>query len=340
MARYDALDLGTSPDAMLAVAVERISSDREHGASWLARAAAGALAQAAGHLLERDADDALLASAAAWRSHARELALARPSMAALATTVARIYAAGWPPRTQVLAHTGAAARIALTRSRAEAEHVMALWEASAGAIATHARPLLRGTLLTHSRSATVERVLAALTANGSSAVERVIVTEARPGGEGVGLAGALAASGLPVTLIADAAVGMLAHEARCVVVGADSVRADGSVVNKIGTSLLALAARAAGIPLYVLTESLKIAPRNWPLVLEETDSMLLLRDPIPGVTVHTTVFDLTPAAHVTALLTERGALSHLQVRQRAASAARKLSALDPFQFAATSKTQS
>ena len=54
----------------------------------------------------------------------------------------------------------------------------------------------------------------------------------------------LAAAGMRVTLLTDAEAGLFIPECAAVVVGADSILADGAVVNKAGTYLLALAAHA------------------------------------------------------------------------------------------------
>lgn len=323
-------DRATPPSDELAAVLARVRADREHGASWLAREVAAALASAAtGPLLGgAAADRAAEPQVSALRRNARELAHARPSMAALATTVARIYAAGWPPDPDYLdPDSTAPAPAALARMRVAAQQLVTAWDEAANIILGHARPLLRGTVLTHSRSGTVERVLTLLAA-APSALDGVIVTESRPGGEGVAAARALVAAGLPVTLVADAAVGLVAGQATCVVLGADSVREDGSLVNKVGSYPLALAAHAAGVPVYVLCETLKVAPVGWPLVLEEMDPAELLPAPVPGLTVRNVYFDRTPAQYLTAIVTERGTLRPAAVRPYAEAAARELAALD------------
>lgn len=306
---------------MLDAALQRIRADREHGASWLARSAAGALAEACGTAtVAPGADEALREVHMA----ARALAHARPSMAALANTVAHIWAAGAPS-----ADAPRDAGTSLARMCDAARAEVALWSRAAGDILTTARAYLNGTLLTHSRSGTVEHVLTRLAADAPAGEPRAIfVTESRPGGEGVALAGILAAAGWRVTLIPDMACGLFVGQARAVVVGADSVRADGGVVNKVGTYPLALAARAAGVPLYVLCETRKIAAPNYPLTLEEMDAAELLPRPIPGVTARNPYFDLTPARLVTGIVSERGMLSADEIGAIATATARSLAALD------------
>ncbi|NIU84802.1 MAG: hypothetical protein GWN31_12955, partial [Candidatus Thorarchaeota archaeon] len=91
------------------------------------------------------------------------------------------------------------------------------------------------TVITHSHSSTVYLALS------HRPDLRVIIPESRPLFEGRSLAKDLASHGLKVTLMVDAAMAAFAREADAALVGADSVLADGTIVNKIGTRLLALA---------------------------------------------------------------------------------------------------
>jgi translation initiation factor 2B subunit (eIF-2B alpha/beta/delta family) len=155
-------------------------------------------------------------------------------------------------------------------------------------------------------------------------LERVYVTEGRPRCEGRATAQALAAAGIPVTLLTDAEAGLFISECAAVVIGADSVLADGSVVNKTGSYLLALAARASRpqrVPFLALAEMLKIAPAARPH-LEEMDPAEVLPPDLPGVSARNIYFDRTPASLVSAIITERGPLSRTQIREQAAQARR------------------
>jgi hypothetical protein len=87
----------------------------------------------------------------------------------------------------------------------------------------------------------------------------VIVCESRPLCEGVTMAQRLAAAGLHVTLITDAQAGVFVEQADVVLLGADAVT-PGGVVNKVGSRLLALAAKASGVPVVSVTDSLKVSP--------------------------------------------------------------------------------
>lgn len=282
-------------------AVTRIIADREHGARWLARACAETMALACESPPSKDTIDAIQALS-------RRLANARPSMAAVANTVARIWSAGVAASSTTRAH----ARI--KRMASEARRLRRYWDAVDEELLRYAAPLLAGIVYTHSRSGTVEAAFRALTANQGK-TPRVVVAESRPGGEGIGLAQELAAAGWDVTLVADAASGLFIPDVDAVLVGADSVRPDGSVINKVGTYPLALVARAHGKPFYVLCESLKVAPAALPLTLERLPSSPLPEAPAGAVQMDTIAFDRTPAHLVTRIITERGPLSLQEIAQ-------------------------
>jgi methylthioribose-1-phosphate isomerase len=145
----------------------------------------------------------------------------------------------------------------------------------------------------------------------------VIADETRPFWQGARLtAWELKRDGIPVTVIADA---MAAHlmsrgEIDLVVVGADRVAANGDVANKIGTYAVALAARAHGIPFYVAAplSTLDPATSNGAAIpIEERGRDEVARafghTLVPeGVPVRHPAFDITPAALVSAIVTEAG----------------------------------
>ncbi|HEU4723786.1 MAG TPA: S-methyl-5-thioribose-1-phosphate isomerase, partial [Candidatus Eisenbacteria bacterium] len=122
--------------------------------------------------------------------------------------------------------------------------------------------------------------------------------------------------GVDVRLVTDgAAASLIARRGiEAVVVGADRIARNGDVANKIGTYPLALAARAASIPFVVVapTSTLDPAiPDGSAIQVEERDSaeVTAFRG-VPtspeGLRAENPAFDVTPAALVTALVTERG----------------------------------
>ena len=159
------------------------------------------------------------------------------------------------------------------------------------------------TLLTHSFSSTILALFSALRTRGVAA----IVTESRPLNEGHATAARLSQLGIPATLITEAQIGLSIAEADAVVVGADGILPDGSIVNKVGTFLLALATQDQGKPFYVCTESFK----RWPpwmthqtLKLEEMSPEELGAPQWNGVKKRNVYFDITPARLITRCITE------------------------------------
>ncbi|MEO7363714.1 MAG: S-methyl-5-thioribose-1-phosphate isomerase [Gemmatimonadaceae bacterium] len=142
---------------------------------------------------------------------------------------------------------------------------------------------------------------------------QVFVDETRPLRQGARLtAWELSRAGISVTLLPDSAAASLLREETVdfVIVGADRIAANGDVANKIGTYPLALAAREHGVPFYVAapfstldadTESGEMIP------IEQRDAVEL--HPMPAnVGVYNPAFDVTPAALVSAYITDRGIL--------------------------------
>jgi methylthioribose-1-phosphate isomerase len=92
------------------------------------------------------------------------------------------------------------------------------------------------------------------------------------------------------------------------------VAANGDTANKVGTYAHALAAGAAGLPFVVAgpTSTIDLAtPDGDAIAIEERDPDEVLRigDALvapPGTRVRNPAFDVTPAGHITALVTERG----------------------------------
>ena len=92
-------------------------------------------------------------------------------------------------------------------------------------------------------------------------------------------------------------------------------RVNGAVVNKIGTSQIALSAHEARTRFLVAAETYKFAPRTIIgefIEIEERDGAELLPAPIaktlPHVTARNPVFDVTPPEYVDLIMTEEGAI--------------------------------
>ena len=141
----------------------------------------------------------------------------------------------------------------------------------------------------------------------------VFATESRPWFQGHITARTLAEAGIPVTLIVDSAVKYHINQVNLVLVGADTITSDGDLINKIGTSQIALTAFDAGVPFYVCAETYKFSPVSEgdpesKVIIEERPPTEVVQDPgaFPGVTIANPVFDITPAKHITGIITENG----------------------------------
>jgi translation initiation factor 2B subunit (eIF-2B alpha/beta/delta family) len=222
---------------------------------------------------------------------AQRLLDARPSMAALANRVHRVMHESHPEPTAAAIETTAHAAIGRAldadaeTSRRAAEHVA------------------DRRVLTLSRSGTVLDALMQ-----ADPAPSVVVATSEPGGEGVGVAEALADADLDVTLIPDAAIAttLATGPIDAVLVGADTVRPSGAVVNKVGTRGTALAARREDVPVYAACAIDKVSVDDDSSLSESADSRTVYEGAAP-LQVAAPRFDETPPDLVTGgLVTERG----------------------------------
>lgn len=273
--------------------IAMIRNDREHGSRWLVHETISTL-----HDIATQPDTSPEEGLRQLQHAGEELAQARPAMAAIAGATRRILRA-----------TGG-----LEGKAREAAQLLKEYDTAIERITGHARPLLHGIVMTHSLSGTVLEVLTACL----SQIERVIVLEGRPRYEGREVALELSKRGASITLITDAQADIFLPWCHTVVVGADSILANGDVLNKAGTALLAWAARGHRIPFYVLCETLKISPQEWTgdlTQLEEKEATEVLEQQIPGVTVRNFYFDRTPFRLVKSVITEQGILGRKEIRE-------------------------
>jgi eIF-2B alpha/beta/delta-like uncharacterized protein len=146
---------------------------------------------------------------------------------------------------------------------------------------------------------------------------RVLTCEARPLLQGARLTvWELERLRIEHALVVDAAAAGLIRSGQvdAVVTGFDRVAANGDVANKVGTYGLALAAQAAGIPFVAAGPSSSLDPAlpdGDAIEIEERGAdevraALGTLLTVPGTPVRNPAFDVTPAALVWALVTERG----------------------------------
>ncbi len=145
-------------------------------------------------------------------------------------------------------------------------------------------------------------------AHAAGLVLHVWVSETRPRNQGLLTAWELAHAGVPHTLIADNAAGLLIMQGKvdCVIVGADRIAANGDTANKVGTYLKALAAKAHKVPFYVAAPVSTVdyaCPDGSQIPIEERAADELGAGDVP---VANPAFDVTPANLITGIITEHG----------------------------------
>jgi ribose 1,5-bisphosphate isomerase len=189
-------------------------------------------------------------------------------------------------------------------------------EKSTGKIAKKGNKLVKNNykIMTHCHSGEALAVIKEAWKEGKKI--SVIATETDPLEQGVKTAKELVKLKIPVMLITDNAVGYFMADVDCVLVGADAIRKE-AVVNKIGTSLLAFAAKQNKKPFYVAANTLKFDRRK-KLIIEERSPKEVYRElmhPInlKRIKIRNPAFDITPWKFVTAVITEKGIMKPKQV---------------------------
>ena len=148
---------------------------------------------------------------------------------------------------------------------------------------------------------------------------QVLASETRPLLQGARLtAWELVNAGIPVTVVADTAAGaaLAGGLVDAVLVGCDRVAANGDTANKIGTYSLAVLARANQVPFYVVGPLSSFDPEaagGADIEVEqrpaaEVSTLAGRTVAPPGAGVWNPAFDVTPAALVTAFITDAGVL--------------------------------
>jgi methylthioribose-1-phosphate isomerase len=248
---------------------------------------------------------------------ARALCAARPTAVNLAWAVDRVRAAALAAGADNLAAAALAEAVAIHTED----------EAASRALAAHGADYLAGKqriltvcntgALAASGEGTALAVIAELARRSPHGEVSVLACETRPLLQGARLTvWELVNLGIPHALIADgAAAGLIARgEVDAVIAGCDRVAANGDTANKVGTYGLSLAAQAAGIPFVIAGPRSTIDPatpdgagieieeRGGDEVRYAGGALLTIAD----VPVRNPAFDVTPAALISALVTEAG----------------------------------
>ena len=171
-------------------------------------------------------------------------------------------------------------------------------------------------VMTHCHSSLVTAIL--LEAKSQNKNFKVINTETQPRLQGRKTAKKLVDAGIEVTHVVDSAMRWAVRhfEVNVIIIGADSITSEGTIINKIGSRLLALVAHEEHVPFYVASPLLKYNPETNLGILETIE----MRDPKEvwdnspkGIEVLNPAFETVSRRYIDGLITEAGifASSHV-----------------------------
>jgi ribose 1,5-bisphosphate isomerase len=165
-------------------------------------------------------------------------------------------------------------------------------------------------VFTHCHSSTVTRLLTKAKADGKNI--KVICTETRPAYQGRITANELVGLGIETTFIVDSAARSFMGNVDIVIVGADAITSEGNVVNKIGSSSIAVLAHEARVPFYVVSELLKFDPETLHgecEKIEQRSTNEVWKEAPPKLIVRNPAFDVTSNRYIHGLICEEGIIA-------------------------------
>lgn len=131
----------------------------------------------------------------------------------------------------------------------------------------------------------------------------VIVTQSAPNYDGMDTAKLLREKGISCTVVPDADMAWAARKADMALFGCEAILSDGSAVTKVGQSEMSRCCAAKQKPVYVYAGMIKMMPGPLYSLVERTKNRFTLN----GVSHR--YFDVTPANHITGVITEMGVIS-------------------------------
>lgn len=165
-------------------------------------------------------------------------------------------------------------------------------------------------VLTHCHSSTVTNLLKRAKHKGIEF--EVICTETRPAFQGQTTAKEMLKIGVKTSFIVDSAARFFMNNVDLVLVGADAITSEGNVINKIGTSTIALVAHEARTPFYVASELLKFDPATVYgdyEKIEERSPREIWKNPPKNLVIRNPAFDVTRRDFIHGIFCEEGIIS-------------------------------
>ena len=289
---------------------KKISSMEIRGAGRIARAAAAALRDYAISLHMQDAED----FDAEMKKAANILLATRPTAVSLSNAIRMVLRYRSNDVQEAKAAIVSNANRFIQNSEMAVERI--------GEIG--ARRIRNGDIiLTHCNSMAALSIIEKASKLGKGI--KVIATESRPRWQGRLTIAMLEEMGIETELIVDSAVRSAMNDVNLVVVGADVITANGSLVNKIGTAQIALCAHEARTGFMVAAETYKFSPQTimGELVqIEERNPEEVLRSisEYKHIRVRNPAFDVTPHNYIDIICTEVGTIppemSYLIIKEK------------------------
>jgi len=171
-------------------------------------------------------------------------------------------------------------------------------------------------VFTHCHSSTVTHLLSKAKKDGKTF--EVVCTETRPVFQGRITAKEMLALGVKTTFIVDSAARSFMRNADLVIVGADAITSEGNVINKIGTSTIALLAHEARKPFYVVSELLKFDPAtvcgDYEKIEERSPDEVWKGAP-ESLVIRNPAFDVTRRDYIHGVICEEGVIPPHSVKE-------------------------
>jgi len=171
-------------------------------------------------------------------------------------------------------------------------------------------------VMTHCHSSLVTGILLEAKKQGKSF--KVINTETQPRLQGRKTAKKLLKAGIEIIHVIDSAMrwAVRHYQVDLILIGADSITSEGTIINKIGSRLLALVAHEEHVPFYVASPLLKYNPEtNLGLLetIEMRDPQEIWENPPEGIKILNPAFETVSRRYIDGLITEAGifASSHV-----------------------------
>lgn len=169
------------------------------------------------------------------------------------------------------------------------------------------------TVMMHSYSSTLMSIFSEAALKGKKFT--VICTESRPLRESINAVRILQKLKIDVIYITDASSYEFIPKSDMIIMGADTLCADGSVANKMGTAMIAKLAKSCKVPVYIASELYKLDLRTqngYKVQLERRSKEEIIQkndfENLEGINVVNQFFDLTPSTDIRALICEFGCI--------------------------------